>query len=215
MRPLARNILGPAPVGPSAGRVRRAPLRLLRCKGDSVKPMKSKQKILIIAGLAVLPGLTACAGGTPAPAAARIAELEVEVATLEERLRASQGQEMGCIEGQRKGRVEESRREAASPTTDGTRMAAAKEGRRAPPDDLPIVRLSPGTAPETPGAAADSRFSGMGPDSDLVRLSPPLDEDEEPISQDTRPVLKGRGQHEAWVYHRPVSSKEAPAQSNP
>ena len=58
--------------------------------------------------------------------------------------------------------------------------------------DLPVVRLTP------TGAAADA-----GAEQEPL-LAPASEPAEDTDDASTRPVLKVRGKHEAWVYHRPV-----------
>lgn len=48
----------------------------------------------------------------------------------------------------------------------------------------------------------------------LIRPAVPLPE-EQPVDEHTRPVLKVHGQHEAWVYHRPVTAEDRAAKTDP
>lgn len=73
----------------------------------------------------------------------------------------------------------------------------------AAPKDLPVVQLEP-------AIGADELESGDA----IVRPAKPIEE-EEPVDEDTRPVLKVRGQHEAWVYHRPVTAEDRKAKTDP
>jgi hypothetical protein len=67
---------------------------------------------------------------------------------------------------------------------------------QAPPPHLPEVRMTPSASSnELPAGAA------------VIRPAADLPEEEE-VDPNTRPVLKVRGQHEAWVYHRPLTDDD-------
>jgi hypothetical protein len=69
------------------------------------------------------------------------------------------------------------------------------------PENLPVVEMSP-------RRLEDDVDSGDA----SIRAAEPLPE-EEPIDDDTRPVLTVRGKHEAWVSHRPVTAEDRKAKS--
>jgi len=79
-------------------------------------------------------------------------------------------------------------------------VSSGEEKVKAPP--LPVVQLRPEEDPqEQEGEVSFEVKSSPG-----VPFAPP-----EEHSAATRPVLKVRGEHEAWVYHRPLESKERTA----
>lgn len=82
---------------------------------------------------------------------------------------------------------------------DGQEATSESDG----PEPLPVVEMSP-PAPEEELAAGDA----------MIRPAEPPAE-EEPIDDDTRPVLKVRGKHEAWVYHRAVTAEDRKAKTDP
>ena len=64
------------------------------------------------------------------------------------------------------------------------------------PASLPEVRMTPSpSAGELPVGAA------------VIRPAADVPEEEE-VDPNTRPVLKVRGEHEAWVYHRPLTDDD-------
>jgi hypothetical protein len=69
--------------------------------------------------------------------------------------------------------------------------------------DVPVVRMAP------VDEDAEST-SGEGEQKLSIRPAEPVEAEEEPMTTPpgTRPVLKVRGQHEAWVYHRPLDETE-------
>lgn len=111
--------------------------------------------------------------------------LEAQITRLrEENLRAGKG--ASCHEGPRP---------AGAP-------ADTEPGAMEPPADLPVVRMGPDEAAPTDRAVSPEGGSAS------VRPAAPVDEAEPEPQPGTRPVLKVRGQHEAWVYHRPVVADE-------
>lgn len=75
----------------------------------------------------------------------------------------------------------------------------------APRPTLPVVRMAPeDQAEERPVGESDEAVVSIRPAS-------PEDQEEEAAPSGTRPVLKVRGQHEAWVYHRPIEEGESEA----
>jgi hypothetical protein len=62
---------------------------------------------------------------------------------------------------------------------------------------LPVVKMGP----------EDLAQGDEGPVTSVRPAQPVEEEDDIPVGM--RPVLKVRGQHEAWVYHRPVSDSDS------
>lgn len=87
-------------------------------------------------------------------------------------------------------------REVGCPDVD----EATGDGEDEPPSDLPLVKVDPSEEGELPDGAA------------LVRPAAPVPQ-EDPVPEGTRPVLKVRGQHEAWVFHRPLTAEDKKAKS--
>lgn len=71
------------------------------------------------------------------------------------------------------------------------------------PEALPVVEMS-----------SEAPLQELTPGEVMIRPAEPLPE-EEPIDDDTRPVLKVRGKHEAWVYHRAVTAEDRKAKTDP
>lgn len=91
-------------------------------------------------------------------------------------------------------------------TADCSAQSSEAAGRAAGEEvssSLPVVQMEPASSP-------DELESGEA----IVRPAEPVEE-EEPIDEDTRPVLKVRGQHEAWVYHRPITAEDRKAKTDP
>lgn len=71
------------------------------------------------------------------------------------------------------------------------------------PENLPVVEMNP---PE-PGEELEAGAAVIRPAESLP--------EEEPVDDDTRPVLKVRGRHEAFVYHRAVTAEDREAKTGP
>jgi hypothetical protein len=81
-----------------------------------------------------------------------------------------------------------------------------KSPQEAPPErpELPVVRMVPQDKNE------EGPSQSAGNDKTLVSIRPSsFSEEEEGVPPGTRPVLKVRGEHEAWVYHRPLEAGES------
>lgn len=121
------------------------------------------------------------------------ARLEAEVTELQEKILLEQKSvEQRCEKSDSK-----------QPSPAQTQETLAPEASPVPPE-LEVVRLHPEAAEGEEPVPEEEDFS-------QVRSSPGEAVTNEVDDDSTRPVLKVRGAHEAWVYHRPVTEKDEPA----
>jgi len=127
--------------------------------------------------------LSACAaGGKAAQNADLFEELRAENTRLEERLTDLREQNL--------------RKERKSPSCPV--LAAEVPVDQAP--SLPLVKMGPEPEEEE---EVEPNFSSVSASSISAHSQP-----ETPIKSNIRPVLKVRGEHEAWVYNRPLKASE-------
>lgn len=84
----------------------------------------------------------------------------------------------------------------------GTRAATESAAESKAPEALPVVEMSP-----------EAPLQELASGQVMIRPAEAVPE-EEPIDDDTRPVLKVRGKHEAWVYHRAVTAEDRKAKTD-
>lgn len=138
-------------------------------------------KLLLI--ILLLPAAVACGRGQQGARAPQLEELRAENDRLEAELTELREQKLTAERGVC------SEQEVVAPAPE----PKVVQGEELP--DLPVIKLEPGNVSEEEGP--------------VVSLRPAADPDDADIPSDVRPVLKVRGQHEAWVYHRRVETSES------
>lgn len=145
-------------------------------------PDMTKSLIFImILGLVLI--LSGCGAGVSASWQKKVDELRTENARLEAQLTEAS-----------EGKLQAERNACITPAVEPKEVVEAPSADDEVPQ-LPVVKLGPEESALEEGPLIS------------VRPAAPSEDDEE-IPQGVRPVLKVRGQHEAWVYHRPVSASE-------
>jgi hypothetical protein len=154
-------------------------------------------KLLIIF---LLPGLAACSSARGSRRESDLlVELRAENARLEERLTEVQERDLKGDRTSREACAKEQKGNEVAVESDASDKTSSMD---TAPDDLPIVRLSPGAGSEQ--AESEEEFA-QSPSLSALELK----EGEQDSS--TRPVLKISGTQEGQVYHRPLNSDEQEA----